>query len=158
MKTTSFGVLSVQGDELQRQSQREEHRALAPGQARRDSFYLMHAKVRDGDEATFATRGADVRGFYEQGQLLLAHATGQKHWDIPKGGAEAGESAREAAIREVREETGIELAADSMEEIGHMRTPPGRTSTCSAWPCTRAIATSRHAQDARASFLTTLQA
>jgi 8-oxo-dGTP pyrophosphatase MutT (NUDIX family) len=56
----------------------------------------------------------------EQGQLLLAHATGQKHWDIPKGGAEAGESAREAAIREVREETGIELAADSMEELGRM--------------------------------------
>jgi len=56
----------------------------------------------------------------EQGQLLMAHATGQKHWDIPKGGAEEGESAREAAIREVREETGIELTADSMEEIGRM--------------------------------------
>ncbi|WP_239143125.1 NUDIX hydrolase [Variovorax sp. WS11] len=56
----------------------------------------------------------------EQGQLLLAHATGQKHWDIPKGGAEEGESAREAAIREVREETGIELTADSMEELGRM--------------------------------------
>lgn len=56
----------------------------------------------------------------EQGQLLLAHATGQKHWDIPKGGAEEGESPREAAIREVREETGIELLADSLEEIGRM--------------------------------------
>jgi 8-oxo-dGTP pyrophosphatase MutT (NUDIX family) len=56
----------------------------------------------------------------EQGQLLLAHATGQKHWDIPKGGAEEGESAREAAIREVREETGIELAAEAMEELGRM--------------------------------------
>ncbi|MDR6536480.1 NUDIX hydrolase [Variovorax soli] len=56
--------------------------------------------------------------FNEQGQLLLAHATGQKHWDIPKGGAEEGESAREAAIREVREETGIELAADSLQELG----------------------------------------
>ena len=56
----------------------------------------------------------------EQGQLLMAHATGQKHWDIPKGGAEEGESAREAAIREVREETGIELTADSMEDLGRM--------------------------------------
>lgn len=56
----------------------------------------------------------------EQGQLLLAHATGQKHWDIPKGGAEEGESAREAAIREVREETGIDLAVSSMEELGRM--------------------------------------
>ena len=62
--------------------------------------------------------------FNEQGQLLLAHATGQKHWDIPKGGGEAGESAREAAIREVREETGIELTADSMEELGRMAYSP----------------------------------
>ena len=41
----------------------------------------------------------------EHGQLLLAHATGRQYWDIPKGGAEAGESPREAAIREVQEET-----------------------------------------------------
>ena len=54
----------------------------------------------------------------EQGQLLLAHATGQKHWDIPKGGAEEGESARETAIREVKEETGIDLSAVSMVELG----------------------------------------
>jgi len=58
--------------------------------------------------------------FNEQGQLLLAHATGQKHWDIPKGGAEAGESARDAAIREVQEEAGIELGADSLHELGRM--------------------------------------
>lgn len=56
----------------------------------------------------------------EHGQLLMAHATGQKHWDIPKGGANEGESPREAAIREVREETGIELIADSMKELGRM--------------------------------------
>lgn len=56
----------------------------------------------------------------EHGQLLLAHATGQKHWDIPKGGAEEGESPRAAAIREVREETGIVLSADSIEEVGRM--------------------------------------
>lgn len=58
--------------------------------------------------------------FNEHGQLLLAHATGQKHWDIPKGGAEPGESARDAALREVREETGIELAPASLQEIGHL--------------------------------------
>lgn len=56
----------------------------------------------------------------EHGQLLLAHATGQKHWDIPKGGAEEGESPRAAAVREVREETGIVLAPDSLEELGRM--------------------------------------
>ena len=59
--------------------------------------------------------------FNEHGQLLMAHATGQKHWDIPKGGAEPGESARTAAIREVREETGIDLSSASMEELGLLR-------------------------------------
>ena len=56
----------------------------------------------------------------EHGQLLLAHATGQRHWDIPKGGGEEGESPREAAIREVREETGIDLTDSEMEELGVM--------------------------------------
>ena len=58
--------------------------------------------------------------FNEQGQLLLAHATGRRHWDIPKGGAEEGESARDAAIREVREETGIDLSSASLVELGLM--------------------------------------
>lgn len=58
--------------------------------------------------------------FNEQGQLLLAHATGQKHWDIPKGGAEEGETPRAAALREVQEETGIVLPPDSLEELGRM--------------------------------------
>ena len=58
--------------------------------------------------------------FNEKAQLLLAHATGQKHWDIPKGGAEEGESPRDAALREAREETGIELAPEALDEIGCM--------------------------------------
>jgi 8-oxo-dGTP pyrophosphatase MutT (NUDIX family) len=57
----------------------------------------------------------------EHGQLLMAHATGQKHWDIPKGGAEDGESAKAAAVREVREETGIVLAEDALQELGRFK-------------------------------------
>lgn len=61
--------------------------------------------------------------FNAAGQLLMAHVTGQRHWDIPKGGAEAGESPREAALRELQEETGIVLNADalaSLQELGRM--------------------------------------
>ncbi len=43
--------------------------------------------------------------------LLLGHATGSPRWDIPKGLAEAGETAVVAARRELREETGLDAAA-----------------------------------------------
>lgn len=39
--------------------------------------------------------------------MLVGHVTGAKHWDIPKGNIDAGEQALEAAIRELREETGL---------------------------------------------------
>jgi 8-oxo-dGTP pyrophosphatase MutT (NUDIX family) len=41
--------------------------------------------------------------------LLIARrsATGLLQWTLPKGGLEEGESLQEAAVREVREETGI---------------------------------------------------
>lgn len=39
-------------------------------------------------------------------EYLLLHYTAG-HWDFPKGNIEAGETEREAAVREIREETGI---------------------------------------------------
>jgi len=52
--------------------------------------------------------------------ILLGHSTGNKHWDIPKGQMDAGESYREAALRELHEETGIFLTDDDVVEIGVM--------------------------------------
>lgn len=42
--------------------------------------------------------------------LLVGHVTGGKHWDIPKGGADPGESVFAAATRELQEETGLVYA------------------------------------------------
>jgi 8-oxo-dGTP pyrophosphatase MutT (NUDIX family) len=53
-----------------------------------------------------------------QQELLLCHVTGQDHWDLPKGGAHEGESPLQAALRETREETGLELAAHALRELG----------------------------------------
>lgn len=54
----------------------------------------------------------------KKGQVLLCHVTGTNHWDIPKGMQDAGESALEAAKRELWEETGLEFDEVLFEEIG----------------------------------------
>ncbi|SNT37705.1 8-oxo-dGTP pyrophosphatase MutT, NUDIX family [Noviherbaspirillum humi] len=52
------------------------------------------------------------------GKLLLCHATGTGYWDIPKGLRDPGESSLEAAMRELREETGLVFDSEMFEEIG----------------------------------------
>lgn len=52
------------------------------------------------------------------GQLLLCHVTNTAKWDIPKGMRDPGESALEAAVRELREEAGVGFAADRFEDLG----------------------------------------
>ncbi len=68
------------------------------------------------------------------GLLLLGQATGSPRWDIPKGIAEPGESLAEAAVRELREETG--LAAESpaaLRPLGTHRYLPAKDLAIFAW-------------------------
>jgi 8-oxo-dGTP pyrophosphatase MutT (NUDIX family) len=53
-------------------------------------------------------------------ELLLCHVTGQNHWDLPKGGLNAGETPLQAALRETREETGLALDAAGLIDLGRM--------------------------------------
>lgn len=48
-----------------------------------------------------------------QNEVLLIHNNGSKKWEIPGGGLEIGEDLVECAIREVKEETGFDVIADS---------------------------------------------
>lgn len=50
------------------------------------------------------------------GQVLLLHHQGEDRWCFPKGHVEPGESLLRAALREVREETGI-AEVDLREEV-----------------------------------------
>ncbi|MGF6755190.1 NUDIX hydrolase [Paraburkholderia sp. GAS334] len=52
------------------------------------------------------------------GRVLLAHATETSHWDIPKGHGEEGEAPHVTALREMVEETGIELAPERLKNLG----------------------------------------
>lgn len=52
------------------------------------------------------------------GRVLLAHATGTDHWDIPKGQGEEGESEVQTALREMFEETDLALDAARLVDLG----------------------------------------
>ncbi len=51
--------------------------------------------------------GVVVRRDGRRVRVLLVRSSDGMHWLFPKGHIEAGESARQAAAREVREETGV---------------------------------------------------
>jgi putative (di)nucleoside polyphosphate hydrolase len=54
----------------------------------------------------------------QRGELLLCHVTHTPRWDIPKGICDPGETTLEAAVRELREETGLVLPPDCFVELG----------------------------------------
>ncbi len=61
-----------------------------------------------------------------QRELLLCHATGAPHWDIPKGLGEPGETPLQSALRETLEETSLRLHADALLDLGLMAYRPGK--------------------------------
>nr|WSX20183.1 NUDIX domain-containing protein [Streptomyces tubercidicus] len=49
-----------------------------------------------------------------EGRLLLIHKTDNDLWALPGGGHDVGESIAESVVREVSEETGIDVAVDDV--------------------------------------------
>ena len=66
-------------------------------------------------------------------RVLLGHATRSPRWDIPKGLANRGETPRQAALRELREETGLIAPAEALTELGHHVYLPGKDLALFAW-------------------------
>lgn len=58
--------------------------------------------------------GADAAIFNEKGELLLMDRADGTGWCLPCGWVEPGESPAQAAVRETREETGLEVAVQKL--------------------------------------------
>lgn len=66
-------------------------------------------------------------------QLLLGHASRSPRWDIPKGVAQAGENLSDAAIRELREETGLVVTPSELTYVGTHLYLPGKDLALFTW-------------------------
>lgn len=60
-------------------------------------------------------RGSLV-ALWHDGEILLLRSSYRPGWSLPGGGIAHGESAREAALRELREETGLAVPEASLHE------------------------------------------
>jgi len=68
-----------------------------------------------------------------RGEIMMVsqnrYAVGEKNWEIPRGGAASEEDRSEAAQREVKEETGIDLPLASIVSLGNIHPDTGILST-----------------------------
>lgn len=69
--------------------------------------YLGRLRASAGDTDTLLFVGARGIVFDDRQRLLLIQRSDNGRWAIPAGAMELGESMRDCAIREVREETGL---------------------------------------------------
>ncbi len=84
---------------------------------------------READDARVFAAMAFVRD--ATGDLAVVHSIRRGEWGAPGGWREPGESVRENAVREVREETGLVVGAVELRPLGYERFH--RRSTGGLW-------------------------
>jgi 8-oxo-dGTP pyrophosphatase MutT (NUDIX family) len=93
----------------------------------------MTAELPPQTDVVQAAGGLVVRRTSGQLEIALVHRPVQHDWSFPKGKLEAGETLDIAALREVREETG--MTCDLLRFIGHTEyvDRKGRPKTVAYW-------------------------
>jgi len=86
--------------------------------------------------------------------VLLGHVTKGRWWDLPKGGVNSGESFLQAAVRELREETGIEIDGAELAPLGVFAYKPKKDLALYLWrvdtmPDINTLKCTSHFQDKR---------
>ncbi|RCG25967.1 NUDIX domain-containing protein [Streptomyces diacarni] len=85
------------------------------------------AFLREPEDARFpdAPVGYALVAVRHAGRLLMVHVRSRGCWELPGGGIEEGERPREAAARELREESGQLVDAAALRFVGFSRTALG---------------------------------
>jgi ADP-ribose pyrophosphatase YjhB (NUDIX family) len=71
----------------------------------------------DGDAGRWVRLGAFALIFDDERRLLLCHRRDLDVWDLPGGGVEPGEAPWDAVVREVAEETGLQVTVDGLTGV-----------------------------------------
>ena len=73
----------------------------------------------------FETRVGAYGVIVDDDKILLTHynALGESKWTLPGGGLELGEDGEAAAVREIREETGLDVVLDGLLTVHSVQLP-----------------------------------
>ena len=82
------------------------------------------------DEPEVKAAGGVVR---RDGRIAVVHRPRYDDWSLPKGKLDPGESFEDAALREVREETGLECELGDELSPTHYRDRKGRSKIVRYW-------------------------